>query len=77
LIMRDNHCLVFVEVRHRKNILYGSPLETVSKSKQHKIHNTAQHYLQCQHISANQALRFDVVGIVGKGDDIQWISNAF
>jgi putative endonuclease len=77
LIMQDKNCLVFVEVRHRKNILYGSPLETVSKTKQHKIQNTAQHYLQAHKISTKQALRFDVVGIVGKGDDIQWIANAF
>jgi len=75
LIMRDRESLVFVEVRFRKNANFGSALETVNRSKQKKVIAAAQFYLRKQGLSANIAIRFDVVGITG--DDIQWVSSAF
>jgi putative endonuclease len=79
LVMRHGDTLIFVEVRQRKNNLYGSPLETVSAAKKHKLRRTAEHFLLVRKISARQALRFDVVGIVGTGADAQidWVQNAF
>lgn len=77
--MRDGETLVFVEVRRRKNTNYGSPLETVSATKQRKLIAAAQHFVASQKISSRQALRFDVVGIVSDstGEAIEWIQNAF
>lgn len=79
LVMRHGDTLVFVEVRQRRNTLYGSPLETVSVAKQHKLRRAAEHYLLARRIPHNQALRFDVVGIVGSGAgaQIDWVQNAF
>ncbi len=75
LIMEDNNELVFVEVRYRKSIAYGSPIESVTSQKQQRIIHTAQHYLQ-----NNQSLafsyRFDVVGI-SFDQDVKWVKNAF
>jgi putative endonuclease len=79
LVMRDGDTLVFVEVRQRKNILYGSPLETVSIAKQRKLRRAAEYFLLVRRVSPRQALRFDVVGIVGNGAEAQidWVQNAF
>lgn len=79
LIMLDKDCLVFVEVRQRKNTLYGSPLETISAAKQKKLRRTAQCYCQLKAIPSRQALRFDVVGIISgkQQNSIEWVPNAF
>lgn len=79
LVMRHGDTLVFVEVRLRKDSHYGSPLETVSASKQHRLRRAAEHFLLARKIPARQELRFDVVGIVGVDSSarIDWVQNAF
>jgi len=75
LILKQGPVLVFVEVRFRKSGQFGSAVETVTRSKQNKIRNTAQLYLQDKGLSSNTPLRFDVVGL--NGVDINWIPGAF
>lgn len=75
IIAMDSNTLVFVEVRYRKNNMYGSPLESVTPSKQRKIRLAAEHYLQIHPAYSRSQARFDVVGICGQ--EIQWIKNAF
>lgn len=75
LIMKEVQTLVFVEVRYRKNDRFGSALDTVDRNKQNKIMKAAQHYLSEKRCGAEQAMRFDVVGITGS--QTQWIKNAF
>lgn len=78
IIMRHEQALVFVEVRNRKSQNYGSPIETVTKSKQQRIIKTAQHYIMSHNISASEQIRFDVVGITDQSSQpIQWVQNAF
>lgn len=79
LIMRDCDCLVFIEVKQRKNTRYGSPLEMVSLRKKEKLRRTAEHYIAHHKISSHQAMRFDVVGIIASGaaTSVQWVQNAF
>lgn len=79
LVMRDGDTLVFVEVRQRKSRRFGSPLETVTRSKQNKVLKAAQHYLNKHQIPSYQALRFDVVGLVpeGPGVALEWVADAF
>lgn len=78
LIMRDNEALVFVEVRYRSNRQYGSAVESVDRRKQAKLISTAQHYLQQHRKAARSPCRFDVVGIIANGVDIEidWLRNA-
>ena len=84
LIMQDTNSLVFVEVRYRKNIDFGSGAESVTASKQEKLIKTASVYLQ-QHDKLNQyPARFDVVSITGSLEsnninaiNFDWIENAF
>lgn len=75
LIAEDNKTLVFIEVRFRKNDLYGSALESVTVKKQNKITTTARYYLAENNIGDSRPIRFDVVGITH--NEIQWIKNAF
>lgn len=73
LIMRDGKSLVFVEVRYRKNPLYGTALDSITPTKQKKISKTAQHYLQTHDWTDKLFCRFDALGIIG--DENQQISN--
>ncbi len=79
LIMRDARTTVFVEVRYRRSIRFGSGAESVDRRKQGKLLATAAHYLQLHPKAAKQACRFDVVSLTGGGDQPQldWIPNAF
>ncbi len=77
LIMEDNEFIIFVEVRYRKTIKYGSPLESINRYKQTHLIQCAMHYLSSKHI--NRPARFDVIGITPNGADldIEWLSDAF
>jgi len=74
LIMKDKDTLVIVEVRFRKNNIYGSALESVTKKKQNRIINTTHIYLsKFEYIPL---IRFDIIAITGNSK-IEWIKNAF
>jgi putative endonuclease len=78
LIMMDKDTLVFIEVRHRKQNDHGSSLESITKSKQRKIINTARYYLQINELDNKFPCRFDAV--VTEHDTKQqflWLKDAF
>lgn len=81
LIFKDKEEIVFVEVRYRKSIHYGSAAESVSFSKQQKLIRTAWYYLQASKLNIdNISCRFDVMDISpvqSGGLKIQWIKDAF
>lgn len=80
LIMRDQHTLVFIEVKYRKNVNFGSAVATVTAKKQHKIKKCAAFYLQQNGFNEyNTPCRFDVIGIEGELNhpQITWLKNAF
>lgn len=81
LIMRDNRCMVFVEVRFRKSDRYGSAASTVTTAKQNKLRKTALFYLKARKLQ-HAAVRFDVIGMKPgeqgcSGYQFRWIKNAF
>ncbi|MEO0368668.1 MAG: YraN family protein [Pseudomonadota bacterium] len=78
LIMQDQDSLVFVEVRYRRSSLFGSSIESVTHSKQHKLKLTAQTFLSQLNAHAT-ACRFDIVALQGDLRDplVDWIKNAF
>lgn len=76
LIMREGSTLVFVEVRYRRNRDFGGPVISVSPRKQQKLRAAAKIYLQNNPRSANKAVRFDVLGILGTGQTVEWVKNA-
>jgi len=77
LIMEQGSLLTFIEVRFRANPNYGSGADSISRSKQQKIINTAQMFLQKHSRKGARRwdeYRFDVVSI---GNEINWIPGAF
>ena len=76
LIMQHGRSLVFVEVRYRRHCRYGLPIETITATKQARIIHSARVYLHRER-TWNGTVRFDVVGIQGDTDSVEWISDAF
>jgi putative endonuclease len=64
LIAERNGCLVFVEVKTRRNDSFGGALESVSNSKMRNIRTAARMYLSNmrQRFGYNE-IRFDLVAI--------------
>ena len=62
IIARENKVLCFIEVKTRKNLLFGQPYEYVDKKKQRKILLTAQSYISKYNLH-NEEIRFDVMSI--------------
>jgi putative endonuclease len=75
LIMDDHDTLVFVEVRYRRSVAFGTPAETVDRRKQARLQAAASHYLLTQH--ADCVCRFDVVAVSGRDARIEWLRDAF
>lgn len=78
LIMRDREQLVFVEVRSRRHSRYGTPAESVTRTKQQRLLRAAAFYLQRQRL-LDAPCRFDVVAILQAEDEprMEWIRDAF
>ncbi len=70
LISRQADTLVIVEVKLRRGTAYGTPLEAVTPRKQQAIRLMAEEYL-AEKAPDFQALRFDVVGILLRGERTQ------
>lgn len=92
LIMHDKLCLIFIEVRYRRTLHYGSAVESVTWAKQQRIVKTAQFYLNYRFKRKQPKLglpkqlpcRFDVVGISSfqesgnrSGMKCHWVKQAF
>lgn len=69
LIAVERDCLVFVEVKTRRGLRYGSPAEAVTFSKQRRIRSLAVEWLRDSGRSWSR-IRFDVVAIM-VGHDLQ------
>ncbi len=80
LIMLDETCYVFIEVKYRKNDTFGGGFAAVNSTKQKKIQYCAQYYLQQKQLNEyNTECRFDIITLVGNIETpkITWIKNAF
>ena len=75
LIAKDANCLVFVEVKYRKDARNGYQEEAVGYDKQQRIRHTAEYYLYRHGLGENTVCRFDVVSILGT--EIRLIRDAF
>jgi len=78
LIIRENNYIIFVEVKFRAGLNFGSPSEAVGSTKQQKIIRTAMHYIAVNNLE-NQDFRFDVIEVLEKNNriSINHIENAF
>jgi len=78
LVAEEGGELVFVEVKTRTSLAFGSPAEAVDSRKQRRIGRAAQEYLLREGAS-ERAVRFDVVAIslAAGRPEIEIIKNAF
>lgn len=80
LVMKEQATIVFIEVKYRKNDLFGGAVSAITPTKQQKIIKTAAFYLQqCGLKEYNTACRFDVIAVTGGANypEITWLKNAF
>ncbi|MFH1032444.1 MAG: YraN family protein [Chloroflexota bacterium] len=79
IIARHKNCLVFVEVRTKKSLVFGSPEESITRTKKEHMRATANYYLQT-HDNSCPLWRIDMVAIelnqVGKPLRVELIENA-
>ena len=80
LIMQGGNCLIFVEVRYRKNSNYGSAEESVTAKKCQRLKAAAQGYLLAKGYDSNTAIKFDVLAISPSSESdlhytMNWIQN--
>jgi putative endonuclease len=78
LIALDRRTVVFVEVKTRTQVGFGSPLEAVDPRKQRQIRRAAQYYLSENRLH-NRDARFDVVGVWWEQGELrcELVKNAF
>jgi putative endonuclease len=62
IIARQENTLVFIEVRTKKSLQFGSPEESITPVKMERLRNVAAHYGQ-NHDNLPSLWRIDVVAI--------------
>ena len=78
IIAKEKDTIVFVEVKARRSVHFGSPKQAVTLQKQKKISMVALYYLKTIGRSSAKA-RFDVVAVISNRDEprVEIIKNAF
>lgn len=63
IIATDGKEVVFVEVKTRRNRLFGEPEEAVDYRKLQSLRLAINHYIKYRHINCD--VRFDIISVVG------------
>ena len=72
LIAKDGETIVFVEVKLRRDVSHGMPIEAVGKGKQRRIINTAKVYATANDLF-DCPMRFDVIEVVIDEKNRLWV----
>ena len=79
IIAKHKESLVFIEVRAKKSLEFGSPEESITPTKMERLRAAASHYQQA-HSNLPLSWRIDVVAVEldqkGKPSRIELIKNA-
>ncbi len=79
IVASQKESLVFIEVRTKRSLTFGSPEESITRTKKQKLRVMANRYLQC-HNNLLALWRIDVVAIEldnkGNPSRIEIIENA-
>ena len=77
IVAEKDGCLVFVEVKSRRNTDYGRPEDAVSQRKIRRIVLAADAYMRC--FKLDLPVRYDIITVTGKGAGvrIEHIEDAF
>jgi putative endonuclease len=80
LIAEKKGTIHFIEVKTRRSDTHGAPEEAVGQSKQSRVRELAQTYLE-QFRQPPAETSFDIVSVTvgqkGRGVDVEWIPAAF
>ena len=78
LIVERDDTVVFVEVKARRGVRFGDPVEAVNWSKQKELARSASVWID-RHGRPSESYRFDVVGILVEGERVRvrHVPNAF
>jgi len=68
IVARKEGLLLFVEVRFREDVGFGSPEDTVDLKKRLRVVKAARHYLADAYSGSWDEARFDVIVIEGTGE---------
>ena len=63
IVALDGETMVFVEVKTRRNRLFGEPEDAIDYKKFRSLQSAINHFVKSRHIS--QDIRFDIVTVVG------------
>lgn len=67
IIAKDKNEIVFVEVKTRNNINYGTPSEAVTIQKQKHLKRATEYYIYKNNLY-NEFIRLDVIEVLFKGE---------
>jgi putative endonuclease len=73
IVAEDQGTIVFVEVKAREDVTFGTAVEQVTPVKQRKVASRAVEYLARKHVT-DRPCRFDVVAIDFAGTPAQTIT---
>ncbi len=78
LIAKDGDCLVFIEIKTRKNSSTGNAKEAIDKRKRRQISKVALYYMKANGCCDVKS-RFDIIAIniLGGKEEIELIKDAF
>jgi putative endonuclease len=79
IVAQDGEVVVFVEVKTRRSVRFGSPFEAVDRRKQKKMTRVALAYLN-SHKLFDRSARFDVVAVMlhkESGSEVEIVQDAF
>jgi putative endonuclease len=62
-VAKDGNTLVIVEVKTRRNRLFGDPEEAIDYKKRKSLQSAINHYIKSHR--TGQDVRFDIISIVG------------
>jgi putative endonuclease len=84
IVARDGSELVFVEVKTRSSLTFGTPAEAVGRAKASRIRRLAVHWIEAERATGEStfwtSVRFDVVCVVRRGSgepDVAHLTGAF
>ena len=63
IVAKDGDTLIIVEVKTRRNRLFGDPEEAIDYKKRKNLQSVINHYVKSHRIG--QDVRFDIISIVG------------
>jgi putative endonuclease len=78
LVVEREGTVAFVEVKARRGLAFGDPIEAVNWSKQKELVRSASVWID-RHGRPAESYRFDVVGVLVEGDRVRvrHVPNAF